>query len=414
MLKTYFSGQRTQAYYYTGAAGPYLDAFVQWLEQSGYCHKTIRRRIGGAAQFAAWAGAAGKAIVELDGAILSAFGRYLAQHGQLRHPSGNCTARFLGAQLFLAFLATQGIVSMPVKAWTCSSLPDPLADFQHWMRTQRGVTESTLRNYQPILLDLLETLGERAEQFTAKRLREFVLDRAHRHGKGRAKTVVTAVRMFLRFLIVTGGCEPGLDQAIPTIAQWRLSSLPRYLPPETIERIIAACDTSTPLGIRDKAIILLMARLGLRAGDAAALRLSDIDWQQGTLVVTGKTRRATRLPLPQEAGDALLHYLETVRPPIGCDKVFITTCAPWLPMSRQAVGHTAARAIQRADAEAPFLGAHVFRYSAATAMPRHGVSLQAISEVLRHASIETTAYYAKVDTQLLRQVVVPWPEVTPC
>jgi integrase/recombinase XerD len=237
---------------------------------------------------------------------------------------------------------------------------------------------------------------------------------AHRHGKGRAKTVVTAVRMFLRFLIATGSCEPGLDQAIPTIAQWRLSSLPRYLPPETIERIIAACDTSTPLGIRDKAIILLMARLGLRAGDAAGLRLSDIDGQQGTLVVTGKTRRATRLPLPQEAGDALLHYLETVRPPIGCDKVLITTCAPWLPMSRQAVGHTAARAIQRADVEAPFLGAHVFRYSAATAMLRHGVSLQAISEVLRHASIETTAYYAKVDTQLLRQVVVPWPEVTSC
>lgn len=107
MLKTYFSRQRTQTYYYTGTAGAYLDAFVQWLEQSGYRHKTIRRRIGGAAQFAAWAGAAGKAIVELDGAILSAFGRYLAQHGQLRHPSGNCT---------------EGIVSTPVKAWTCSSL----------------------------------------------------------------------------------------------------------------------------------------------------------------------------------------------------------------------------------------------------------------------------------------------------
>ena len=197
--------------------------------------------------------------MELDGAILSAFGRYLAQHGQLRHPSGNCTARFLGAQLFLAFLATQGIVSTPAL--------DANA-------TRRD--RVTLCSYQPILLDLLETLGEWAEQFTAKRLREFVLNRAHRHGKGRAKTVVTAVRMFLRFLIATGGCKPGLDQAIPTIAQWRLSSLPRYLPPETIERIIAACDTSTPLGIRDKAIILLMARLELRAGDAASLSLISL------------------------------------------------------------------------------------------------------------------------------------------
>jgi integrase/recombinase XerD len=414
MLKTYFSRERTQAHYYAGTAGPYLDAFLQWLEQTGYCQKTIRYRIGGAAQFVAWATASGKVIGALDAATLSAFSHYLARRGQLRHPNGNRSVRFLGAQLFLTFLAAQGIVPALTKAGDDSSLPSLLVEFQHWMRTQRGVTESTLRNYQPILLDLLETLGHPAEPFTAQRLREFVLDRAHQHGKGRAKTVVTAVRMFLRFLIATGCCEPGLDQAIPTIAHWRLSSLPRYLPPETIEGIIAACDTSTPLGLRDKAIILLMARLGLRAGDVAGLRLSDLDWPQGTVVVMGKGRRETRLPLPQEVGEALLQYLETVRPPIDGDKVFITICAPWLPISRQAVGHTAARAIRRAGIDAPFLGAHLFRHSAATAMLRQGASLQAISAVLRHRSIETTAIYAKVDRQLLQEIVVPWPEMRPC
>jgi site-specific recombinase XerC len=128
------------------------------------------------------------------------------------------------------------------------------------MDVHRGVTVQTLRNYRPILLDLLTTLDERPEQLTAQSLRAFILARAHRHGKGHAKNVVTATRMFVRFLIATGRCAPGLDAAIPTIAMWRLSTLPQYLPAEDVERIITACDPSPPLGARDQAIILLMAR----------------------------------------------------------------------------------------------------------------------------------------------------------
>jgi site-specific recombinase XerC len=133
------------------------------------------------------------------------------------------------------------------------------------------------------------------------------LARAHRHGKGHAKNVVTATRMFVRFLIANGHCAPGLDAAIPTIAMWRLSTLPQYLPAEDVERIITACDPSTPLGARDQAIILLMARLGLRGSDVVGLRFPDLNWQDATLVVSGKSRRETCLPLPQDVGDALLH-----------------------------------------------------------------------------------------------------------
>ena len=183
------------------------------------------------------------------------------------------------------------------------------------MDVHRGVTEQTLRNYRPIILDLLTTCGERPEQLEAKSLRAFILHRAHSHGKGKAKNVVTATRMFVRFLIASGRCMPGLDDAIPTIAMWRLATLPQYLPAEDVERIIAACDPSLPLGARDHAIILLMARLGLRGSDVVGLRFPDINWQDATLVVSGKSRRATRLPLPQDVGEALLHYLESARHP---------------------------------------------------------------------------------------------------
>jgi integrase/recombinase XerD len=241
-----------------------------------------------------------------------------------------------------------------------------------------------------------------------------VLDRAGHQSIGSAKTVVTAVRMFVRFLIAVGQCPAGLDHALPPIAHWRLASLPKYLPAETVERVLATCDRTTSMGRRDWAVLLLLARLGLRAGDVAALQWSAIDWHEGTLCVTGKSRRATRLPLPQEVGEAMLAYVEQARPPVPHGQVFLTTRAPLRPLSTKAVTSIAARALHRAQVECPHYGAHVLRHSAATTMLRQGVSLPSIGAVLRHASVETTAQYAKVDVDLLHEVARPWPEVRSC
>lgn len=412
MLTTYFKRERTRTTYTAGPAGPYLDDFSQWLEKRGFTTRTIRRCLFGATQFTTWAEAAGIAVHRLEATSLEAFRSYLAQHGQLRYASGNPTPHFMGAHHFFTFLTAQGIVSASAGATPRCSPPTLLTEFEHWMAIHRGVTEQTLRNYRPIILDVLTTLADRPEQLEAKHLRAFILDRANRHGKGKAKNVVTATRMFVRFLIASGRCTPGLDAAIPTIAMWRLATLPQYLPADDIERIIAACDPSTPLGARDQAIILLMARLGLRGSDVIGLRFPDINWQEATLVVSGKSRRETRLPLPQDVGDALLHYLEYARPPVASDRVFMTSMAPWGALSRQGIRQTAARAIQRAGIRAPTSGSRVFRHSAATTMLRQGASLQTIGDILRHTSIETSAHYAKVDTELLQQVARPWPEVT--
>jgi integrase len=217
----------------------------------------------------------------------------------------------------------------------------------------------------------------------------------------------------LRYLTFCGEARPDLDRAIPAIAHWRLSSLPRCLSADEVNRLIAACDGSTPTRYRDRAIVLLLSRLGLRAGDVAQLRDRDIDWENGTLQVTGKGRYQVRLPLPQDVGDALLRYLE-YRPRVDhTDRFFLRSIAPFGPfISGDGVSSIVSSALRRAGIDAPRKGAHLLRHTAATEMLRNGVPLDQIGLVLRHRSIDMSAYYAKVDITLLRQIAQAWPEVT--
>jgi len=414
MLTRYLKDPLILAKHRQGPAGAILDEFAGWLEGRGYRHQSIRRYIRGAQRLALWAKRTGLTLPQLDSKALEAFGRYLQKkYHRLKYPGGHHTATFLGAWQLIAFLEASGRLAQPLGRSTSASEPELLSGFWDWMRTQRGTTESTLNGYRPTLTELLQRLGDRPEQYSAQALRAFVLDRAKGQGTGKAKLIVSAVRMFLRFLIAMGRCTPGLDNAIPTFARWRLASLPKYLSAEAVERLIASCDFGSPIGVRDRAVLLLLARLGLRAGDVARLKLEALDWPAGTVEVTGKNRRKNRLPLPQEVGEAILAYLD-LRPQVNCEQVFIKAIAPFRGLSSQTVGQVVRRAIHRAGIEAPIQGARVLRHSAATTMLRQGVPLPAIGAVLRHASIETTAIYAKVDLLLLQQVVRPWPEVTSC
>ena len=186
--------------------------------------------------------------------------------------------------------------------------------------------------------------------------------------------------------------------------------LPRYASPDTIERIIDSCDLSTPVGVRDRAILLLLARLGLRAGDVWRLRLADIDWTNAVLWLHhGKNRQPTRLPLPQDAGDALLAYLTEARPPAREARVFLRVQAPFRPFaSASEIAGIVARAVARTGIEGVPTGSHLFRHSLATAMLRGGANLESVGTVLRHRSPGTTAIYAKVDITMLEAVAQPW------
>jgi integrase/recombinase XerD len=414
MLMTSLKHAVTLEHYRSTPAGPHLDAFIGWLAARGYQRRRIQHLLRGAHRFSHWAHGAGLRLQDLNTTALGAYGQHLQGLHRLRYPSGRYSHLMVGARHLVTFLETMGLVAPVVSVAPPPSEPELLGAFRHWMSTHRGTTAATLTGYRPTITALLQTLGDSPERFDATTLRAFVLARAQGGGIGRAKTVVTAVRMFLRFLIAIGRCPPGLDHALPTIAQWRLASLPKYLPIEAVERVLATCDLATSIGVRDHAVLLLLARLGCRAGDVAALQWHDIAWQESTLCVAGKNRRQTRLPLPQEVGEAILAYAADHRPRLPSPAVLLTTIAPLRPLSPKAVITMAARALSRAHVESPSYGAHVLRHSAATHMLRQGVSLPSIGAVLRHASVETTAHDAKVDVGLLQQVARPWPEVTPC
>jgi site-specific recombinase XerD len=260
-------------------------------------------------------------------------------------------------------------------------------------------------------VDLLQTLGEDVRQWTAQAVRTFLLERASQCGTPTTQKLITSLRAFLRYLNFRGESRDDLALAIPAVAHWRLARLPRCLSAEEVGRLIAACDGTDPGRLRDRAIVLMLARLGLRAGDVAHLRLTDIDWNSGTLQVIGKGRYQVRLPLPQDVGDALLRYLEC-RPLNDTDHVFIRSNAPCRPFaSGDGVSSVVKHALKRASIEAPAKGAHLLRHTAATEMLRNGVPLDQAGLVLRHRSIDMTAYYAKADVALLKQIAQPWPEV---
>lgn len=411
MLATYFKEPRTLAVFRCGPAGSQLDRFIIWLEIRGYRRACIRRHSREAHRFAVWAQSEGLTVCNLDQNTLHQFQNHLEKRKMLRKPNGDHSAAYHGSRVFVDFLEATGTVISCSPSCLAES-PVLLLEFMEWMRTQRGIRESTLTRYRKSIIDLLQDLGTDASTYDAKGLRGFLL--RHVASAGTSKILSTAIRMFLRFLIVQGLCMPGLEHAIPTIARWRLSSLPKYLPSEAVERLIDSCDVSTPLGARDRAILLLISRLGLRASDVSALKFGDIEWSRATMIVSGKNRHATRLPLPQEVGDSILHYLAHGRPDGVGEHVFVTAIAPIIGVTHHTVSGIVFRALRRTGIDAPTQGAHLLRHSAATTMLRDGMSLPAIGALLRHASIETTAIYAKVDIELLKEVVMPWPEGQPC
>ena len=414
MLKQFFESPfRVQAIR-NGPSGFLVESFAQDLWDAGYAKITARRHIRSAEHFIYWTDEEGIASGSWNEQVLPRFEDHLSRckcsgYGHQRRDLLG------GVRLFVRYICGGGInVARPSQP--AVQTPVLLAGFNAWMRQQRGTSDPTLYNYSIPLRDLLTRVGEDPNRLDAQSLRQFVLERSRKCGWAAAKHCTTALRMFLRFLIAEGKCAAGLDAAIPAVAHWRLSSLPRYLQAEDVERVIASCDSASPVGLRDRAILLLLARLALRAGDISQLRLEDIKWTEALISVSGKSRRETQLPLTQEVGQAVVEYLQHGRPQSDSTAVFVRSRAPFRAFANHcAISVIVERAMRRAGVTCPSRGAaHVLRHSAASSMLRQGASLQEIADVLRHRSIETTQIYAKVDVIALRSIAQPWPKVQPC
>ena len=415
MLTIYFESPFTLERLRSGPSGPYLDGFAHKIHLAGYSQGAAQKFLRVAAHMGVWGQTTGNPIQSFNKDALASFQHHLSSCYCPKSNGGRGPNVLFKAMRFLEYLHQAGVVSSIGDEHTDSASPQLVTSFFDWLQQHRGASQSTCRIYGRVVVDLLQTLGDDSNRFTAADLQAFALNRAGRHGRSAANNVAKALRMFLRYLIATGQCSSYLLAAIPTFAHWRLSSMPRYIPVSDVERIIETCDPSTLLGSRNRAILLLLARLALRAGDIVALHLSDINWDEASLRVLGKGRHETHLPLTQEVGDAILTYLQRRGTRSGVDTLFLPVHAPMdRPLSSVSISTIVARAIKRAGVITPSKGAHLFRHSAATEMLRQGLSLDDIGAVLRHCSVETTAHYAKVDLTLLREITQPWPEGTSC
>jgi site-specific recombinase XerD len=408
MLETYFSAAKMLGHLRNGPSGPYLDGFAAALERQGYSSATAVRYLRAAAhvghvmaEHGAWSG-------DID---LPAFTEHLrtcrcprARGGRRNHHT------VFGARLFRRHLVELGVCRAAAAAVE-PAVPKLVAQFKTWLRKHRGASDPTIKLYARDAAGLMTVLGADPTGWGPAVIRSYFMARASTCGSGTVEKLTTSLRAFLRYLAIEGRCQAGLDSVVPAYAHWRLADMPRYLTAEQVNRLIAACDGEATARRRDRAIVLLLARLGLRAGDVAQLRLVDIEWPTGSLRVSGKSRYEVRLPLPQDVGDAIAAYLEC-RPSAGQnDRVFLRTIAPCRPFRNgDGISSVVKRLMKRAGVVTPVKGAHVLRHTAATEMLRHGVPLEKIGLVLRHRGIDTTAYYAKADVALLKQVAQPWPE----
>jgi site-specific recombinase XerD len=406
MLERCFKNPLTLHRLHSGPAGPFLDGFAESMGAAGYSSETIGSYLHAADHLGQWAVQRRVAIADLDEDLLAHFLRHLARC-RCRGQRGGHTRVPFRVQAFLRYLREAGVVTTSVPAAT---RPPLVTEYGAWMRDRRGLAATTMAHSVPVVQALLATVGDDPTGLDAAGVRRFVLEYIRQHAPASAGWVTTIVRCFLRWLVVHGRCSPDLVEAVPKMPTWRLATLPRYLPDADVERIVEACDRPSPVARRDRAMLLLLARLGLRAGDVVALRLGDIEWERGRLRVVGKGRRETRLPLPQDAGDAMLGYLEAERPAAATDHVFLTVRPPIHPIRASGLRDVVCRAIGRAGVRAPSRGTHLLRHSLATRLLRDGATLDAIGAVLRHRDVNTTALYAKVDVGRLRQVAQPWPD----
>jgi site-specific recombinase XerD len=390
-----------------GPLSKHIDAYSTAQVEKGYCHHSIRQQLLVIGDFSGWLEQKDIAIRNLDSNVVDRFLRLRQQQQQVRRGDPIALNRLL------AMLCQNGVVK-PQRV-VVSARSKAINEFQRYLSGECGLSQATLLNYVPVI-----------EQFLSERFRDqipnvralcaadvtgFVVRQAHRLSPVRAKLVVTALRSFFRYLLYRGAISKDLSGCIPTVPNWSLSTLPRFLPSDDVERILQGCDRKTSIGRRNYAILLLLARLGLRAGEVVGLNLDDIDWTTSQIMIRGKGGTSAPLPLPPDVGEALAAYLRNDRPRCSTRRVFIRHRAPIVGLGNSStISALVMRALKHAGVESVHKGAHVLRHSLATSLLRQGGSLDEIGELLRHRSPNTTAIYAKVDVTALHTLALPWPE----
>jgi site-specific recombinase XerD len=388
----------------SGPLTPFEAGFTDWLRRKGYAPAVVRIHQRRMAHLSRWMEMEGVGLASFGVATVDAFIAAQDAVGRFRSWRAGSWAALV------EYLRQVGVAVADRPTPVASAVDALLARYACYEATERGLSARTVERNVRVLRAFVQSRvsGDELllETLTASEVTAFVVDRARCEPRS-VPHLVTPLRSLLRYLHVAGIVPVGLATAVPALARWKLAGLPKALPAEQVAALLASCDPATEVGQRDRAIVTVLARLGLRIGEVAGLRLEDIDWRNGELVVTGKGHRTERLPLPADVGEAIVAYLTGLRPATSARQVFVCAYAPHTAMSRNTVTNVVARAARRAGLGV--VHAHRLRHSTATAMLAAGASLAEIGQVLRHRQALTTTIYAKVDIDALRTVARPWP-----
>ena len=392
-----------------GPLGPYIGAYAAQLLSEGYARHSscVKIRLVGA--FSRWLNRKGIAAKKVVDQHTVDFLRYHNRCGH-RHGLGNPAT----LTRLLKLLRDRGVIAQRPARVPATPTERLVEEYDVYLQKERVLSLATRINYRPFIQKLLTVrFGKGPVILSRLRATDIIgFVRCHAgqlHGK-RVQLMTTALRSFLRFARLRGDITLDLAACVPAVASWSLSMLPRALPPAHVGQVLKNSNRQTAVGRRDYAILLLLARLGLRSGEVAGLSLEDIDWKNGFFSVLGKGGRSSQLPLPADVGNAIAAYLKDGRPRLSSSRrVFLRAEAPVVGFTSMAVRDVVKRAFRRAGIESPRKGAHQFRHALATGMLNRGASLSEIGELLRHQSPDTTRIYAKVDLPSLRALAMPWP-----
>ncbi|HEX5922331.1 MAG TPA: tyrosine-type recombinase/integrase [Baekduia sp.] len=391
-----------------GRLGAFVEGYRARLLELGYTPETVRGMLRVLGQLGRWMEAEDVRLGELDMSAVEAFRAARRAGGDRR------VARLGELRQLVAYLRELGVMAPEQDRRTPTPLEGLIADYRRWLVVERDLAAATVLRYEKLACRFLSQRVTATDQLgavglTGAEVSAFLARECERVSVGSARGRVAELRSLLRFLHVRGITEMALGESVPPVAGWRETGIPRGISRADVQRLLGCCDRSRLDGVRDFAILTLLARLGLRSVEISRLELGDLDWRAGELVVRGKARRRDRLPVPVDVGEALVAYLSR-RGHHDSRRVFLTLRAPTRTVRADLVGDVVQRACKRAGVG--HVGAHQLRHALASEMLREGASLIDISQVLRHRDLATTAIYAKIDFGRLRQVAQPWPGAT--
>lgn len=393
----------------SGTIAAYLEPFAKSLREQGYAPQSIHRQVLLSAAFSEWLARRQPVLHRISSDLALQYLRYRFRHVQ---PSRGDAAAL---KHLLAFLRREGAIpAEKIAAYPATSAERCARRYEEYLREACGLSRSTIINYVPFVLGFLEECFGTGpvvwSQLCAHDVVRFVERQARRLHPKRSKLLTSALRSFFRFARYRGKVKLDLGAAVPVVPHWTMTTVPRAIPADQVLQLLNSINRTTPLGRRDYAVLLLLARLGLRASEVAFLELDDISWKAAQLSIRGKAGRGCELPLPAEVGKAIAVYLRNGRPQSASRRVFLRARAPIRGFrGASGVGSIVRHRLQRAGIDSPTYGAHQFRHGLACELLRQGASLGEIGEVLGHQSPETTRIYAKVDLEALRTLALPWP-----